>query len=516
MRPGLASWMAFACMLFVACSPPPPATLEFVDQSPAQPRLGEITTLRFRAVDSRGQPQAGTLVTFTLQSQVPGVELSPEQGTTNPDDGIVQVQLVARGGRVASVVVVATAGEGADAKIAVSPAVSFAGTNSSSRQLTFQCGSFSGDASGAHHAIGAWDETRNLIAGVKLKCIAHVGDRNGDGIAGAQVSFLTEAGTIGPSAESVTDVVGNAQVLYKSSLPLPEDVEPGEFTWTPNTDDNHTGEYIAPLWMHPFLWDQNPLAAYGTPPQPYTNRPEPRRTDPIRPGKTNNPRDNLVTLVAITSGEEAYDDRNNNGQWDGAGPDGPEPYVDLTEPFVDNNDNGTWDRTERFVDTNGDGKWNGKNKKFDASTLIWVQERIIWTGWPHGLDRPDTVRQISPPPPTTSVLVGHFATVGVTFLLADPWYNRMAQNADDDGCSGGAQGPVEVDPLGTGIAFTYPNYSVESYSIRDKHDPTQTPAPNPYSPPIAYTVTAACKYTAAQVEGHKVIVAAPPITGTVQ
>lgn len=68
MRPGLAPWVAFASLLFVACSPSAPATLEFVDQSPAQPRLGEITTLRFRAVDSRGQPQAGTPVSFTLES----------------------------------------------------------------------------------------------------------------------------------------------------------------------------------------------------------------------------------------------------------------------------------------------------------------------------------------------------------------------------------------------------------------------------------------------------------------
>lgn len=511
MRPCLASWVAFASMLFIACSPPAPATLEFVDQSPAQPRLGEITTLRFRAVDSRGQPQAGTLVTFTLQSEVPGVELSPEQGTTNVGDGVVSVQLVARGGRVASVVVVATAGEGAETKTAVSPAVSFAGTSSSYRQLTFQCGSFSGDASGAHHAIGAWDETRNLIAGVKLRCIAHVGDRNGDGIGGAQVSFLTEAGTIGPSAESVTTVVGNAEVLYKTSLPFPEDVEPGEFTWEPVNDDNHTGEYLAPLWMHPFLWDQNPLAAYGSTPQPYTNRPEPRRQDPIRPERVNNPRDNLVSIIAVTSGEEAYEDRNNNGQWDST-----EPYVDITEPFVDSNDSGTWENHERFVDTNGDGKWNGKNKKFDASTLIWAQERILWTGWPHELDRPDTVLQITPPPPATNVHVLHFGVVGVTFLLSDPWFNSLARNSEDDGCAGGAVGPVDVDPLPTGIAFTYPSYSVEAYTIRDQHDPAQTPPPPAYSPPIPFTVAAVCKYTAAQVDGHRVFIAAPPVRGDVQ
>ncbi|MCP3141132.1 Ig-like domain-containing protein [Pyxidicoccus xibeiensis] len=510
MRPGLAPWVAFASVVFVACSPPAPATLEFVDQSPAQPRLGEITTLRFRAVDSRGQPQAGTPVSFTLQSDVPGVELSPTEGVTNTGDGIVSVQLVARGGRVASVVVVATAAGDGETKTAVSPVVSFAGTNSSSRQLTFQCGSFSGDASGAHHAIGAWDDTRNLIAGVKVRCIAHVGDRNGDGIGGAQVSFLTEAGTIGPSAVSATDVVGNAEVLYKSSLPLPDDVEPGEFTWQPLVDATHTGEYIAPLWMHPFLWETSPVAAHGTPAQPYNTRPEPRRNDPIRPGKVNNPRDNLVSLVAITSGEEAYEDNNNNGQYDQG-----EPFVDLTEPFVDNNDNGTWDPHERFVDTNGDGKWNGKNNQFDASSLIWVQERVLWTGWPHELDREDTVRQISPLP-GVPIQVAHFGSKRSVFLVADPWYNRIAQNANDDGCKGGAEGPVNVDPFASGIAFTYPSYNVEEYVITDKHNPDASPPPPAFDPPVAFTVNATCKYTAAQIDGHKVPVRAPPVSGDVR
>ncbi|MCP3101767.1 hypothetical protein LZ198_23090 [Myxococcus sp. K15C18031901] len=512
MRSGLASWVAFASMVLLACSSPAPATLEFVDQSPARPRLGEITTLRFRAVDTRGQAQAGTQVRFSLQSEVPGVELSPTEGTTNPGDGIVSVQVVARGGRVASAVVVATAGDGAEAKTAISPVISFAGTNSSARQLTFQCGSFSGDGSGAHHAVGAWDETRNLIAGVKVNCIAHVGDRNGDGLEGAQVSFLTEAGTIGPTATSVTDVVGNAQVLYKTSLPLPDDVEPGEFTWTPVNDATHTGEYLAPLWMHPFLWEVNPVLAYGgAAPDPFVPRPEPRRNDPLRPGKINNPRDNLVSIIAVTTGEEAYDDNNNNGQWDQG-----EPFEDLTEPFVDNNDNGTWDPHERFVDTNGDGKWNGKNGQHDSSTLIWVQERILWTGWPHDRDRPDTVRQILPLPPANNVAIAHFGSSRATFLVSDPWFNRIAQNGDGDGCIGGAEGPVAIEPFAASKAFTYASYNVESYLIKDAHDPSQDPPPPAFSSPIPWRANASCKYTAAQLSGHQVVIAAPVVSGTVE
>ncbi|NMO18504.1 Ig-like domain-containing protein [Pyxidicoccus fallax] len=515
MRPGLAPWVAFASLLFVACSSPVPATLEFVDQSPAQPRLGEITTLRFRAVDSRGQPQAGTPVSFSLQSEVPGVELSPEEGVTNAEDGIVSVQVVARGGRVASVVVVATATGDGESKTAVSPVVSFAGTTSSARQFTFQCGSFSGPGSGLHHAIGAWDETRNLIAGVKVSCIAHVGDRNGDGIIGAQVSFLTEAGTIGPSAVSATDVVGNAEVLYKSSLPLPEDVQPVDFTWSPTKDETHTGEYVAPLWMHPFLWTENPLASYGTQINPYERRPEPRRNDPIRPGKVNNPRDNLVSLIAITSGEEAYDDNNNNGQWDTG-----EEFEDLTEPFVDNNDNGTWDPHERFVDSNGDGKWTGKNGRHDASTLIWVQERILWTGWAHALDGPEVFRQIRPLPTVdpTTFIVDHFGSQTVEFLVSDPWYNRIAQNSEEDGCNGGASGPVKVAPTLTGVALTYPSFKFESYRVQDIHEPPTDGGEQPpiNSPPAPWTVAPTCYYTAAQLEGHSVVIVGPTVSGLVR
>ncbi|WP_224247896.1 hypothetical protein [Hyalangium gracile] len=515
MRLGLASCVVLASA-FMACSPPPPATLEFVDQSPTNPRLGEITTLRFRAIDSRGAPQAGTPVHFELQSPVPGVTLSPTDSSTNVGDGIVSTQLVANG-RVASVVVIASSGD----KVAISPAVSFAGAGANGKQFTFQCGQIAGDASGGLHALGAWDDTRYLIAGVKARCVAHVGDRNGDGIAGAQVSFLTEAGTVGPTATSVSDVVGNAEILYKTSYPLPVETDPGTFTWNPPNDATHTGEYLAPLWMHPFYWTQNPIRDYGTLINPQEPRPEPFRDDPIRPNQRNNPRDNLVAMIAVTTGEEGYNDKNNNGVFDEAGGEF-DPRFDLTEPFVDNNDDGTWQDTERYVDTNGNGRWDGKNGKYDNSTLIWVQERIIWTGWPHPLDREESalnrapvVRQLKPPSGTT-ITLQHFGATDAVFLLADPWFNRLAQNDGGDGCEGGNVGPVIVENLPKGVAFTYPSYSVEQFSIRDQHDPATNPQPAPYpAPGIPFSVAAACSYTAAQEDGHIVQVPSPTIPGVV-
>lgn len=509
MRLGLASLVALAgAVVWVGCSPPPPATLEFVDQSPAQPKLGEITTVRFRAIDSRGQAQAGAQITFSLQTAVPGVTLTPTDAVTNTGDGIASTQIVAEGGRVASVVVVATGGD----KTAISPVVSFAGAQASHRQLTFQCGEIAGSGSGGIHALGAYDESRHLIAGEKVKCTAHVADRNGDGISGAQVSFLTEAGTIGPSSVTVTNVVGNAEVLYKTSYPLPVETDPGIFTWTPQVDATHTGEYLVPLWMNPFQWTDNPVRDWDKPVDPKTARSEPRRDDPIRPGHLNNPRDNLVSMIAVTSGDEAFDDNNNNGKWDPN-----EPFVDLTEPFVDSNDNGTWDPGERFVDVNGNGTWDGKNGKYDANTLIWVQERILWTGVAHGLDRTDAspvVKQINPLP-GVKIAIAHFAATTASFIVSDPWFNSMARNSEDDGCASETQGPVNVGGVTQGRAMTYDNFDLITYTIADAHEQGSDPPTPAFPSPVDFTITARCKFTSSPDEGNVVYLAAPPVSGTV-
>jgi hypothetical protein len=108
----------------------------------------------------------------------------------------------------------------------------------------------------------------------------------------------------------------------------------------------------------------------------------------------------------------------------------------------------------------------------------------------------------------------HKGSRSSTFLLADPWYNRIAQNDQGDGCAQGAIGPVIVENLPKGVAFTYPAFSVERYIFRDVHDPQST-API-FSPPLAFEVNANCSYTASQQNGHKVIVPAPVIFGTVE
>lgn len=508
---------ALVGLALAGCGSNPPATLEFVEVSPANPRIGDIATVRFRATDSRGQPMAGAQVSFTLadESQLgpkerPAVQLTPTLGLTNRGTGVVETQLVVNA-RVNSVVVVATA-EGS--KVARSPPISFAGTVPNARQFTFQCGSVSGaEPNGGVRSIIAYNETRDLIAGVRLSCSAHVGDRNGDGVPNALVTFMPEAGTVGPSSVSKSDGVGHAPILYKTSLPLPVEVEPTSFQWTPEVDATHTGEYVAPLWMEPFNWSQNPIQL-GTP-----DRQEPRRTDPIINARLNNPRDNLVTMIAVTAGEEAFDDVNNNGKWDdGTRPEegAKEDFVDTTEPFVDANDNGTWDPDERYVDTNNNGKWDGKNGLYDASTLIWVANRITWTGVPNIADfggtRP-TYRVVSPVTPPE---ISHFGSATFTIVMTDPWFNGLAfSGADRCGVTAASVVKSVPDTFFGGFKLHYPSPTRMVLTLTDVHDPTAEPPPPPFGAPIPWEAAIECQHSFSPLDPGQFTITYPRFSGTV-
>lgn len=499
---------AVLSIAWMGCGSNPPASLEFVEVSPAQPKIGEIATIRFKAVDSRGEPMSGAQVSFRLQNSAPGVTVNPAVGGSNKGSGIAETQLVASA-RVSSVVVIAES----EGIIAVSPPITFAGALPNARQFTFGCGQFAGEASGGIHGLIAYDNSRSLIPGIALECNAHVGDRNGDGVAGVQVSFLTEAGTIGPTESSKADRIGNAKILHKTTLPLPKQVDPATFTWNPAVSGTQTGDYVAPLWMHPYDWITNPILGTGTPGA------EPRRNDPVYEllsgqSRVNNPRDNLVTLIAVTTGEEAFDDANNNGVYDNG-----EPFVDLVEPFVDSNDNGTWDPDERYIDTDVNAKWDGKNGVYDSSTLIWTTEKILWTGLPNSphdyTGAAPTVRKLQP---LTAPAITHFGRSAFAVIYADPWFNPVSQNGNDDGCSVSGSDKIKLEQCATatGILITYPSATSICGSLEDAHDPTQVPSPPPFAPPAPFDVQIGCKHTASPISDGKYLITVANITGTVE
>jgi hypothetical protein len=512
-----------------------PAVMEFAEVIPARPRIGDVVTVRFKLLDSRGLPLAGQQVDFKVLTGVEnvGISLSPASAVSIKGSGFAETQVVASS-RVNSMTIQAVAG----LKVVQSPPISFAGTVANGRQFTFQCGAIAGEASGGVHAIGAYDSTRNLIAGVKQKCTAHTGDRNGDGVPNAIVSFLTEAGTIGTSETSKTDVIGNATVLHKTSYPLPLEVEPGTFSWSPLNDRTHTGAYIAPLWMHPFTWTADPRT-----PGAITNQ-EPQRPDPIR--KTagnvfykNNPRDNLVSMIAVTAGEEGFSDDNNNGKQDGA-----EVFDDLPEPFVDSNDNGTYDADigEKFIDVDGNGTWTPKNGIWDANALIWVQERLLWTGLPafedtaaSPMNNPKPIFGAATPPialtcpELTTVKPCPFAGgIGIRAYISDPWFNGIAMNGSSDGCkvATGPKSPVTARGFSLqGQKLTYPPGDNFGIYIEDARDPsaagtnTATGMGNfvpKRVPAVGFVAFIECTATSAQESGAVVVLNAGSIVGTIE
>lgn len=99
-------------------------------------------------------------------------------------------------------------------------------------------------------------------------------------------------------------------------------------------------------------------------------------------GAETNPRDGLVTLIAYTTGEEQFFDENGNGIYDEG-----ERFVDLPEPFIDLNDNNTYDPElgERYFEVNtsvnpADGVWSAGNGVWDDVTTIWTQTHVLLTG----------------------------------------------------------------------------------------------------------------------------------------
>jgi cysteine-rich repeat protein len=142
---------------------------------------------------------------------------------------------------------------------------------------------------------------------------------------------------------------------------------------------------------------------------------EPSRTGPL--GETFNPRDGVVSLLAITRGSEAFDDLNLNGVRD---PD--EPFMDLDEPFLDVDDDEVFTAgMDEFFDANGDGEWTPANGEYDLDTYLSVQTKIVWTG---DLEEDLTAARLVTAPASTDLSNGGSLTLDV--YLLDRHLNPLA------------------------------------------------------------------------------------------
>lgn len=85
----------------------------------------------------------------------------------------------------------------------------------------------------------------------------------------------------------------------------------------------------------------------------------------------------------VDTEDDPYLDENENGSWDAE-----EPWEDKNgnarfdegDTFTDTNKNGVWDWGEHFVDANGNDQRDGVNGKWDADKLIFGNTTFILTG----------------------------------------------------------------------------------------------------------------------------------------
>jgi hypothetical protein len=323
----------------------------------------ETSLIAFQLLDTAGQPiPAGVTVTFThqrLNGSFIGASAAtcvagppPSCTVTATTDAIGHVIMPLTSGQTAGVVAVtasATAG-GATATFTAGNFV-IVGAKASGAHITIDCSPKNVPA------LSYWQDcTYSHYVGPdsQVTCAVTLADRfnNVLGIP-TQVAVYSEAGSAGPpsmtGAFGATDAGTALNFIHVTGGTLPWDVTPfgGEFSVQHGLDDCGV--------------------------------------------RTHNPRDGLVTVIAVAYGEEGFVDLNGNGVHDAG-----EPYIDMGEPYVDVNDNGVYDGPgspalagtpyanvgEPFVDVNQNGAYDGPNGSWDANGVIWAETRILYTDFP--------------------------------------------------------------------------------------------------------------------------------------
>ncbi len=329
--------------------------------------FNELSKLTFKVTDSRGQPfPAGTPVTFSIPHPVRGVSLEPHVALTN-DEGECST-LLRSGTEAAPVSVRAEVSLSDTAKLQVdSPAIPIVGVYPSTRGMSLSC-----ERKNVPALIDA--DQVNSYMDIEVPCTVRLQDRFGNPVGLATtVSFRAEAGSIVGAIDTVglqpdtpttaSTELGLGTTIFSTFGVLPQDVDPIDG-----------------------VPDRDPAKAIPR---------EPRWRSPS--GRTVNPRDGLVTIIAYTQGEEWYLDVNDNGQYDPG-----EPFEDMSEPFVDANDNGQRDPGETFIDVamsgveGPNGRWDPPNGQWDRVTVIWTEARVLYSGL-YDRSSPETGWQIPEP-----------------------------------------------------------------------------------------------------------------------
>jgi hypothetical protein len=330
----------------------------------------EQNTLTFRLLDSTNTPYpAGLTVSFehqplqgsyigTTPTCTPAVNptLCTATGTT---DGNGNASVLLHSGQTAGVVSVtakAQAGSLSSVQLAATN-IAIVGAKASGAEIAVSCTPRNIPAL----LLGQQDCTNSSYAGADARttCTVTLADRYKNALGVATVAtFETEAGIAGPPA-TTPPYDTSKPPLQQSNLGVAQDYVSVTNAKLPADVTPFLGEYA-------YAYDAGDGCGV----------------------LTHNPRDGLVTVIVKVRGEEGFVDGTNGCPRDGtynapgsvAGCSG-EYFIDIGEPFVDYNDNGTWNSGEPYDDINGNGRWDGPNGTWDADTTIWAQTRILYTDY---------------------------------------------------------------------------------------------------------------------------------------
>jgi len=318
----------------------------------------ESATLTFKVLDTNRQVLRGVPVSFDIQNKPSGTTWSPDQAVTN-ETGRVETT-VQSGTGTGGFSVSARATVGSVTLEAPSSAIPIVGALPNRAGFTLNCdfrnmGGFIGRQGGS------------VVVNEQIQCRSVLSDRFGNRVGVQQtMAYMTEGGNIvSPQTTVRWDTaasplapppnVGTVAAPYSPVGQPPCDVDDLEDQNEPWWEDGRTCDVVA------LNCAARTLSA-----------------DRCR----YNPRDGLVTIVAITRGEEAFTDANNNGEYDEG-----EPFWDIGEPYVDSNDSNDHDSGEEFMDLSSNGnagnaRYDGPNGEWDNLTSIWTVTHVLLTGDP--------------------------------------------------------------------------------------------------------------------------------------
>ena len=253
---------------------------------------------------------------------------------------------------------------------------------------------------------------------------AGTGDPAAAGGLAVHFAFRCDTENIGALVTDRADIAVSCQVVLEDRTgaalphaPLRLYAEAGTFVDVPATPDAARAiYYLAPALITHYpadvapTVDEAPLAVEGE--------------DLIPGAKEQNPRDGLVTLLAVTRGDEAFTDVNGDGAWEAG-----EPFVDEGEPFLDVDDDGVYDPAVDIAccDSNGNGVVDGPDGSWSHDVWLGREAHILWTGpvaagpGRSGIDGP------------TSIPAGGSATFHLDAVDDDG--NPVAMLGDHDGIS---------------------------------------------------------------------------------